>query len=112
MKKIFLAIMATWIALNGAMGQNSVRIDTVLKPYIEFDYQGWLDSDPQHHPIMTTTGYEMHCYGGMPQIPFEHIKDSMRAANSSYTSFLYRRVLSGEPKTSYCMKSRPTRSCS
>jgi hypothetical protein len=43
MKKIFLAIMATWIALNGAMGQNIVRIDTVLKPYIEFDYQGWLD---------------------------------------------------------------------
>ena len=96
MKKYFFTIIATWFVLSGAMGQNIVRIDTVLKPYIEFDYQGWLDSDPQHHPIMTTTGNVMHCYGGMPQIPFEHIKDSMRAANSSFTSYLYRRELSGE----------------
>ena len=95
MKKIFLAIMATWIALNGAMSQNIVRIDTVLKPYIEFDYQGWLDSDPQH-PLEIYNNGIMYCYGGMPQIPFEHLDDSIRENYPVTPPYLYRCMLSGE----------------
>ena len=95
MKKIFLAIMATWIALNGAMSQNIVRIDTVLKPYIEFDYQGWLDSDPQH-PLEIYNNGIMYCYGGMPQIPFEHLDDSIRENFPVTSPYLYRCMLSGE----------------
>lgn len=95
MKKYFFTIIATWFVLSGAMGQNIVRIDTVLKPYIEFDYQGWLDSDPQH-PLEIGPGGIMYCYGGMPQIPFEHLDDSIRACWPDPSYRLYRCMLSGE----------------
>jgi hypothetical protein len=95
MKKYFFTIIATWFALSGAMGQNIVRIDTVLKPYIEFDYQGWLDSDPQH-PLEIYNNGIMYCYGGMPQIPFEHLDDSIRENFPVTSPYLYRCMLSGE----------------
>lgn len=43
MKKIVLAVLLA-MAAGMAAAQGYVRIDTVIRPYIEFDYQGWRDS--------------------------------------------------------------------
>ncbi len=43
MKKIVLAVLLA-MAAGMAAAQGYVRIDTVIRPYIEFDYQGWKDS--------------------------------------------------------------------
>ena len=45
-KQIFLMILVAYGATLAAQGY--VRVDTVYKPYYDFDYEEWLSSDPDH----------------------------------------------------------------
>ena len=68
MKKNFIAVLIAMAAFVGLKGQHIVRVDTLIVPYFQFDYQGWVDSDPHH--ILELGATPFHLYYGMPQIPF------------------------------------------
>lgn len=52
-KQIFLMILVAYGATLAAQGY--VRVDTVYKPYYDFDYEEWLSSDPDH-PLQLNYG--------------------------------------------------------
>ena len=68
MKKIILTSILVLMLCTLGSAQHIVRIDTSIVPYIQFDYQAWLDSNPNHRLISEDWWY---CtYKGSPQIPF------------------------------------------
>ena len=69
MKKIILtSILALMLCTLGS-AQHIVRIDTSIVPYIQFDYQAWLDSNPNNRLTWDLWWYQF--YRGSPQIPFD-----------------------------------------
>ena len=66
-KKTFATILALMLCTLGS-AQHIVRIDTSIVPYIQFDYQAWLDENPNNR-LSPYWGHHQF-YRGSPQIPF------------------------------------------
>lgn len=74
MKK-FLVVIVALLLFKTLNAQVTMRIDTIISPYFEFDYEDWLNSDPQHplfigmSPIFLETWrhYEPQLHSGSPR---------------------------------------------
>lgn len=60
MKRTVLAMIFAMM-VTASYAQGYVRIDTVIRPYIEFDYQGWMDAD---NPLLISWRGMSCCAGG------------------------------------------------
>jgi hypothetical protein len=58
MKKIILSSVLA-IMSGMALAQSYVRIDTVIRPYIQFDYMAWMDSG---NPLIVAPKLLSYCY--------------------------------------------------
>ena len=56
MKRIVLALFMA-LSATVATAQEYVRIDSVIRPYIHFDYQSWMDSGKPVHPSYSLLFY-------------------------------------------------------
>ena len=83
--------------LTGTVGQNIVRIDTVLMPYFEFDSKEWVYSD-NNHPLFYQYGGVIHYCGGIPQVPFHLLQDSIYESehNPNGSRYGFRGYLNGD----------------
>ena len=66
MKKVILFPFIVGLFLS-VSGQSYLRIDSVMKTHIQFDYQSWVDTD-SHHPLILDNDYLTYYISG-PILP-------------------------------------------